>query len=192
MATLLCSAATVSMAEIGYVTDSLRLGVHEAQDTSDQAFTYLESGDRVEILERTPFYAKVTIPDGRNGWVRVTYLVDEEPAKRRVAQLERERDALVTDLDALKSDLTARESKLSGLEEQAASSVARTRSEQAELQQLRKAQEEADRELAKYRFSVPGSWAIGAMLAGLLAGFLVGWWWIDRRSRQRHGGFRIY
>jgi len=91
MTTLLCSAATVSMAEIGYVTDSLRLGVHEAQDTSDQAFTYLESGDRVEILERTPFYAKVTIPDGRNGWVRVTYLVDEEPAKRRVARLERER-----------------------------------------------------------------------------------------------------
>jgi hypothetical protein len=33
---------------------------------------------------------------------------------------------------------------------------------------------------------------MGATSVCLIAGFLAGLWWIDYRSRKRHGGFRIY
>jgi len=32
----------------------------------------------------------------------------------------------------------------------------------------------------------------GAILICLLGGFLFGLWWVDRQSRKRHGGIRIY
>ena len=44
----------------------------------------------------------------------------------------------------------------------------------------------------KYKGSLPLSWVGGATLVCLVAGFLLGLWWTDRRSRARHGGIRIY
>ena len=45
---------------------------------------------------------------------------------------------------------------------------------------------------ADYRYSVPYKWVAGVILVCLLGGFLAGLWWIDYRSRKRHGGVRIY
>jgi cbb3-type cytochrome oxidase subunit 3 len=39
---------------------------------------------------------------------------------------------------------------------------------------------------------MPLPWVAGALGVCLLAGFLVGLWWVDYRSRKRHGGIRIY
>jgi hypothetical protein len=33
---------------------------------------------------------------------------------------------------------------------------------------------------------------MGAIGACLIAGFVGGLWWVDQRSRKRHGGIRIY
>ena len=100
---LLLSAFCASAdAQTAYVTDELRLGVHRAPDTSDTAFTFLQSADSVVILQRNTFYARVRIPDGREGWVRRTFLVDEPPAKLRVQTVEKERDAVTSELKALK------------------------------------------------------------------------------------------
>lgn len=35
-------------------------------------------------------------------------------------------------------------------------------------------------------------WFIGSLFGALLIGFVAGLMWLDRRLRQRHGGFRIY
>ena len=40
--------------------------------------------------------------------------------------------------------------------------------------------------------SLPLSWIAAAIGVCLIAGFLLGMWWADYRSRQRHGGIRIY
>ena len=45
---------------------------------------------------------------------------------------------------------------------------------------------------SRYRYSMPLTWVGGALSVSLLAGFLGGLWWLDYRSRKRHGGFRIY
>src|SRR5690606_41004561 len=69
-----------SAAETAWVTDNLRLGLHQASDTSDRAFRTLESGQEVEVLSRDRYYAQVRLPDGTVGYVKVAYLVDEKPA----------------------------------------------------------------------------------------------------------------
>lgn len=71
-----------------YVTDMLQLGMHHAQDTSDEAFRNLVSGTEVTVLERAPDFARVRTADGAEGWVRSFYLVAEQPARSRVAELE--------------------------------------------------------------------------------------------------------
>ena len=49
---ILVSMPAAALAETAYVTDNLRLGLHQAEDTSDRAFRTLESGQPVEILSR--------------------------------------------------------------------------------------------------------------------------------------------
>jgi len=41
-------------------------------------------------------------------------------------------------------------------------------------------------------WSVGMKWFSGSLIAALIIGFIAGISWLDKRSRQRHGGFRIY
>ena len=41
-------------------------------------------------------------------------------------------------------------------------------------------------------WSVGVEWFFGSLFTALLFGFVAGITWLDKRSRQRHGGFRIY
>lgn len=188
---LLLAMDGVAVAETAYVTDTLRLGVHAAADTSDRAFVNLESGDRLEILEQNQFYARVSIPDGRQGWVRKTFLVDEEPARFRIRKVEQERDRLSADLAALKNQMAKRGEILSNLETQLASNVGKQQAERDELLELRRRNEALKEDLEAYSFSVPGIWFLAAAVAALAIGFFGGQRWLNRLSRQRHGGFVV-
>jgi uncharacterized protein YgiM (DUF1202 family) len=77
-----------------YVTDVLQLGMHAAADTSDEAFRNLVSGTQVTVLERATDFARVRTTDGAEGWVRSFYLVAEQPARTRIAELESRVEAL--------------------------------------------------------------------------------------------------
>ena len=70
-------------AETAYVTDTLQLGLHRAADTSDRPFQSLNSGQALEVLSRTRYYAHVQLPDGTQGYVKAGFLVDEKPTPTR-------------------------------------------------------------------------------------------------------------
>ena len=175
-----------------YVTDKLRLGVHAAADTSDRPFTNVSSGDRVEILEESRYYARVTIPDGRQGWVKKNYLLEDKPAILIVAEVEKQRDGALAELETLKLSLADREARVSAFEQEIAGREAQAKGELEELASLREERLELMDRLDSYSFSVPGSLFFAGAAASVVAGFLLAWWWFDRRSRSRHGGFRIY
>lgn len=182
----------LAMAETAYVTDNLRLGLHTAEDTSDRAFRYLESGQEMEILIRDRNYANVRLPDGVEGWVKSAYLVDEKPAKLIVAETMAERDQLMAELEetkqafaepaALIDQLRAETGDLSGRLENAQTQIDALQAENASIRGLKDA----------YRGSVPLKWVGGVIAVCLVVGFLGGLWWVDHRSRKRHGGIRIY
>lgn len=176
---LLCSAP--AGADTAYVTDVLQLGLHQAQDTSDAPFRNLASGAELEILEQVPRFARVRTIDGEEGWVRSAYLVTEQPARHRVAELE----AAVADLNARLVSLAA-----ATVDEPLA--AAPGGAVQDALAELRSENEAYQAQLEAYRGSVPWSWVWPALALALLAGFIAGLWCLDAHIRRRHGGFRTW
>jgi len=184
--------AMPALAETVYVTDILRLGQHQAQDTSDRAFRMLVSGTELEVLERVPNYARVRAPDGREGWVKSNYLVEEKPARLQLAEFE----AQVAKLnEGLAAAVQARQTAEAAYEKLTSDNAASENSSEAVEAKLQQLSEDNDRYRARietFRGSVPLSWMTVALLVMLGVGFLAGLWWIDFQSRRRHGGFRVY
>jgi SH3 domain protein len=189
---LLALLPVLAAAETGYVTDRLMLGLHEAADTSDRPFRSLESGTEFEILSRDRLYAHVRLPDGTEGYVKAAYVVFEPPAKLIVNQTQAEVERLTTELNEAKAAFAEPAAVIDSLKAQAATlesdlEAARTRAEELEDDNAGYA-----RRAERYKYSLPYTWVGWAIGVCLIGGFLAGLWWVDHRSRKRHGGIRIY
>lgn len=182
----------VATAETAYVTDNLRLGIHQAPDTSDRAFRSLESGQELEILSRDRNYANVRLPDGVEGYVKATYLVFDKPAKLIVAETEQANAALRKQLEDTKAAFAAPASTIASLEQQLATTKAAADASAAQVSELTAEVDALRGRQSRFKYSMPITWVAGAMFVCLLGGFLGGLWWVDRTSRRRHGGIRIY
>lgn len=189
---LLVALPMTSLAETAYVTDNLRLGFHQMPDTSDRAGRYLDSGQAMEILTRDRNYANVRLPDGAEGWVKAAYLVDDKPAKLIVAEISTERDALIAELDSTKASFAAPAATIDALRNDTAALDEKLATANARILELESESESLEGLKAQYRGSLPISWVAVAIGVCLIAGILLGMWWIDHRSRRRHGGIRIY
>ena len=182
----------VAAAETAYVTDNLRLGLHAAEDTSDRAFRFLESGQPMEVLVRDRNYANVRLPDGTEGWVKSAYLVDEKPARLIVAETRAERDRLAAELEEARRAFAEPAAAIERLENEATNLSAQLADAEAQVEALREESASVEALKERYRGSVPFAWVGGVILVCLVAGFLAALWWVDRRSRKLHGGIRIY
>ena len=187
---LVVSAA--ASAETAYVTDNLRLGLHQAENTSDRAFRTLESGQQVEILSRNRNYAFVQLPDGVQGYLKAAYLVFEKPAKLIVAETIAENERLVQDLEETKQAFARPAETIAALESDLAQRQVALDQSNARVEELSEDNERFRRRHAGLQYSMPFPWVAGALGVSLLAGFLFGLWLVDHRSRKRHGGIRIY
>jgi SH3 domain protein len=184
--------ATGALAETAYVTDNLRLGIHQASDTSDRAFRTLESGQELEILSRDRNYANVRLPDGVEGYVKAAYLVFEKPAKLIVSETQAANDELRQQLEDTKAAFAKPAETIATLEAQLAESKAAAETSASQVSELTTQVEDLRGRQDQFKYSMPITWVGGAMFVCLLAGFLGGLWWVDRSSRKRHGGIRIY
>lgn len=192
IATLLLGWPALLLAETAYVTDILRLGLHSAEDTSDQPFRNMVSGTELEVLARTTNFARVRTADGQEGWVKSAYLVLDKPAQLRVAETEAELAALRAELGLAQAAQLVAEQELAQVAQQAHSAVASSDAVEATLLRLKEHNASYEQRLDLYRGSVPMPWVLGALVVTLVAGFAGGLAWVDYTSRRRHGGFRIY
>lgn len=181
-----------AMAETAYVTDNLRLGLHRAEDTSDRAFRTLESGQSVEILARDRNYAHVQLPDGVQGYLKAAYLVFEKPAKLIVAEIQAENARLAKDLEESKQAYAGPAAIIDSLENDVAQHKVALEESSARIEALMAENDRFRSRQTGYKYSLPFAWVAGALGVCLLTGFLLGLWLVDYRSRQRHGGIRIY
>jgi SH3 domain protein len=193
LATLGLALSTGSaQAETAYVTDSLRLGLHRASDTSDRPFENLVSGVELEVIERNPNYARVRLPDGREGWVKAMYLETEKPASARVLELEGEVSMLQSAVAAAKTAQTSAEHDLARLTAQMQATTGTAETIEETLHRLQAENSAHEQRFEAYRYALPLKWVIPALVVMLAGGFLAGLWWLDALIRRRHGGFRIY
>ncbi len=189
---LLALLPLTAFGDTAYVTDNLRLGLYEAEDTSGRSTRMLDSGQAMEILSRDRNYANVRLPDGTEGWVKAAYLVDDKPAKLIVAEITAERNALVAELEETKQAFAAPAATIEALRNDALSFDSQLGEANARIAALEEENTSIQGLKEQYRGSLPFSWVAIAIAVCLIAGVLAGMWWVDRRSRMRHGGIRIY
>jgi len=189
---LFAALPATALAQTAYVTDSLRLGIHRADDTSDRAFRMLDSGQELEIVNRTRNYAEVRLPDGTSGYVKVAYLVDEKPAKLIVNEVQTENAELKEKLAELNAAFSQPAATIESLRQEVGEYESTIDAARAEVSELRARNESLENRQAQYKYSLPVSWVGAALGVVLLAGFIGGLWWTDYTSRRRHGGIRIY
>lgn len=180
------------VADTAYVTDVLRLGLYEAEDTSGRSFRALESGQAMEVLSRDRNYANVRLPDNTEGWVKAAYLVEEKPARLIVAEVNAARDELAVELENTKQAFAAPAATIDALQVEKTALDSRIAEAHAEIASLKEQNASYQGLRDQYRGSLPLSWVLAALSVAVVGGFLLALWWADYRSRRRHGGIRIY
>ncbi|MEM8981619.1 MAG: TIGR04211 family SH3 domain-containing protein [Pseudomonadota bacterium] len=193
-AALTLLAATLADAQDAtfYVTDRLRLGLHAAEDTSDRPFRVLDSGQALTVLQRNGNYASVRLPDGTEGYVKAAYLVDEKPAVLVVAERAAAYTDMETELADAKANFAGSAGRIAELERQVDELGGELAARKGKVQSLAQENEKFRDRMSLYRFSLPWPMVLGSVLVAVVLGVIGGMWWIDHRSRKRHGGFRIY
>lgn len=189
---LLALLPMLAAAETGYVTDRLMLGLHQAEDTSDRPFRSLESGTRFEVLSRDRLYAHVRLEDGTEGYVKAAYVVYEPPATLIVNDARAEVERLSAELAETKASFAEPAAVIDSLQAETAMLRSRLEAATARADELEQDNARYQSRAERYQYSLPYTWVGGAIAVCLIAGFLAGLWWVDRSSRKRHGGIRIY
>lgn len=167
---LLALAARGAAEQPLYVIEQLVVNLHSAADGSGDAVATVKSGERVELIERTGDAAHVRLDDGREGWLRASYLSADEPLSVRLVQREQQLAQLE---DELRRD-----------RERANAAVVAAPAAHAP--------QPADVPPAPASPARFWPWALGGVLTGLAAGGALGVLLLDRHIRRKFGGLRIY
>ena len=182
----------LASAQTAYVTDNLRLSMWETADLSGNRVETLVSGQEFEVLSRNAQTALVELPDGRQGYVSAGYMVTEKPARLIVAETQAENDRLNQELTQARESFAEPQALVDRLQQESAALQATIDANAARMTTLEEENQSHASKASQYQYSLPYNWVGGAIVLCLIAGFLAGLWWIDRQSRKRHGGIRVY
>jgi SH3 domain protein len=96
-ATALLLTAAAAGAETLYVTNQIKVGLHEEKSTGSPIVKVIPTGTALEVIKKEEDVSYVREPGGASGWINNSYLVDRAPgspadqeAMARVATLEKQ------------------------------------------------------------------------------------------------------
>jgi uncharacterized protein YgiM (DUF1202 family) len=198
--------AFAAQAEPQYIIDKLVVNVFVEPNQEAEKVTTLDSGETVEALEKVDTYTRVRLVDGREGWIRSSYLTAQVPAAQRLKELEKQLASGATasvqpdpqvaqELKQVKEQNAALQSEVAALKQAAAQSAqspaqtaARVSAAVEPVGQLQGPQPPAE------STSMPtGMWAVPAIvLAAGSLGFFLGYQALARRIRRKYGSVKIY
>ena len=78
----------IASAEQAYIVDKTTVGIREGKTVSDPLLGVVDTGAKLEILERDGAFVRVRTEDALEGWLGIEYVMPEAPARDRVAELE--------------------------------------------------------------------------------------------------------
>jgi hypothetical protein len=181
----LALAGPVSHADTSYIIDQLVVGVTSAPDAEGERVAQVKSGDKLEVIERQGDETHVKLSNGKDGWIKSSYLTTDPPLQARlgertaqVQKLEQEGDRLKQDVSRLQRELAAARAVRS-----ATSDAPPPPAPTHDSVFLR----EPERQTA-----VAWPLLLGSCALMLLVGFVAGWRTLDRRIRRKYGGLKIY
>ncbi len=175
-------------ADVVYVTDELRLGLYATEETTGRSLRTLVSGARLEILERALMSVRVRTEDGDEGWVKTAYVLEREPARRRLATVEAALARAEGDLERISTENGTLTEALDG----ARSALAEAEAGIESLPGLEAENAALKETLAAEGPRIPLTWFLVSIIVCLISGAGLGYWWLDRRVRRQFGGLRVY
>jgi SH3 domain protein len=119
-----CLNGTVA-AEVGYVTDDIKITLRRGQGTDFKILKMLPSGARLEILQEhaDSGYTKVRTQDGVEGWVLSHQLMSEPSAREQLddvqaelARLREGKSSFLDEIEELREQKTSSEQRMDQLE----------------------------------------------------------------------------
>jgi SH3 domain protein len=207
-------------AESVYVIEQLVVSVSSSPEADAERVAQVKSGDKLELLEREGEEAHVRLPNGKEGWIKSSYVSSEAPLSNRLSERTAEVEKLKQEGDKLRQEGEKARQEVARLQSQLAASHApaatqnqvvakgqvttsgpMTRSPAPTSSNPEEATTSTSAEpahesvfLREPERSGQTPWALLLGLAGLmlLVGFVLGWTTLDRRIRQKYGGLRIY
>lgn len=196
---VLALAAPTVRADTTYVIEQLVVGVSSTSDPESERVGQVKSGDKLEVIEREGDQTHVKLSNGKDGWIKSSYLTSDPPLQTRLTErtaevekvkqegdkLKQEGDKLRQEGDRLKQDVSRLESELAAAKA-AHSATSDSPPAPAPIHDtvfLR----DPERQSAT---SWPVLLAVAAVM--LFLGFIAGWKTLDRRIRHKYGGLKIY
>jgi len=183
------AASAAARAESLYVVEQLVVNVNSAPDASGERIATVKSGERMEVLERLRDQVHVQLPDGKDGWIRASYLSADEPLKARLA-------ASAAEVARLKEELSHAQAQLAGAHAAPAPSAPPVAAAPPAPAATEDSSRAPQRALFEGEPEAPPRrlwpWALGSALGGLALGFALGALVLDRHIRRKYGGLRIY
>ena len=181
----LALASPLSHAETTYVNDQLIVGVTATTEAESERIAQVKSGDKLEVIERDGDQTHIKLSNGKDGWVKSSYLTNEPPPQVRLTERTAEAEKLKTEGDKLKQDVTRLEGELAAARaaHNATSDAPPPPAPVHDTVFLREPERQSST-----------SWPVllGVAAVMLLVGFIAGWRTLDRRIRQKYGGLKIY
>src|SRR6185369_16136659 len=81
---VLLLATRVSHADTTYVIEQLVVGVTATTDAESERIGQVKSGDKLEVLEREGDETHVKLSNGKDGWLKSSYLTSDPPLQTRL------------------------------------------------------------------------------------------------------------
>jgi Bacterial SH3 domain len=206
-------------AETLYVIEQLVVNVNNAPDATGTRVSTIKSGDTVEVIERQGEQVHVHLANGTEGWVRKSYLSEQEPLQHRLNERNAEIEKLKQDVARLEGEVAAAKTAPRGKAGPAAANASSAHTGGTDASATSGAGSGTSRNTATpqatasdaaptapepaheppYFMTPPDTparpvwhWALGSFVVALGLGFALGWQMLDRRIRRKYGGLRIY
>ena len=134
-------ASSIATAETKYITDQFEVTMRSGTSTANSIVRMLRSGEAVVILEEdlASQYSLVETDDGKKGYVLSRFLMDEQAARARLAQLQVRHDQLQQRLDQQAEDITELNQSLAQEKNDNQALKTTLRASEQELSQVRQA-----------------------------------------------------
>ena len=175
-----------------YVIEQLVVSVTSTPDAEGERIGQVKSGDKLELLEREADETHVRLSNGKDGWVKSSYLTADPPLQTRLTERTAEVEKLKQDADKLRQQDDKLKQDVSRLESQlAASRVAHTATSDSPPLPA-PIHDTVFLQSPVHPGDTPWLLLMGSSAVMLLVGFAAGWKTLDRRIRRKYGGLRIY
>ena len=106
---------TMVHAETRYVTDKMQITFRTGPGNDRKILSLLNSGQSVAFLQPEGEWAKVSLPNGKEGWVLQRYLSAEVPCRIRIKDVSQALEGLKTELEAVQRTSRQLETDKAGL-----------------------------------------------------------------------------